>query len=434
MVKNKTFKTLTRNGSKFNLLSLPDTNFFKFEVINHYGSNIERVIKSKTSKNLYGISHLIEHLAFKSTKDYTSEEVLKIGKNEGVFNASTGYDRISYWFKSTAENTDLAIKFVCNVAFNDLTKVTEQEFAIEKDVVSNEAKRAQDEAQMMFYRNSIGTLVGYDSEDNTIGIPSTIDTFTLDDAIAVKNIFLSNNQNSYNIVYDNKLMSEDEVLTKVMRELSKYDTPNKGSLVITHEEYAAHLKNPRTGQYKISSESKQAMTNITIDAVENTLVSGATLYYLESLAENSSLDDVIRQQNGLTYGVQFFMNNISYTPYASFVCDVTIGDEEKLLELFKKSINLSAEEFDEGRYEDYMKTAKLKRVIQNLNLEAYDIWFYYDDLKASDLDEVRDILSVNVDDAYNYVESKIITYEKMKASMENIRTLVNSDVFGKVYT
>jgi len=434
MVKNKTFKTVTRNGKKFNLLTLPDTNFFKFEIINHYGSNIERVIKSKTHKNLYGISHFIEHLGFKSTKDFTTEELWRIAKNDGVVNASTSYDRINYWFKSTADNTDLAIKFVCNVALNDLTRVNEKEFATEKDVVFNEAKRVYDDHQMMFYRNSIGNLVGYDSEDNTIGTPQTIETFTLDDAIAVKNIFLTNNQTSYNITYDNKSISEDEVLKKVISELSKYDAPSKGSLVVTHEEYLAHLKNPRVGQYKVDSKSQQAMTSITIDSIENTLISGAALYYLESLAENTSLDDLIRQQNGLTYGVQFYMNMISYKPFASFVCDVTVGDEEKLLKLFRESINLSVDEFDEERYSKYIKTSKLQRVMQNLNLEAHDVWFQYNYLRPSDLDEVRDILSINIEDAYSYVESEVITYSKMKGSMENIRTLVNNDVFGKVYT
>ena len=434
MTKNKTFKTVVRNGRRFNLLTLPDTNFFKFEIINKYGSNIERVIKNKTSRNLYGISHFIEHLGFKSSKDFTTEELLTVFKNEGVCNASTSYDRINYWFKTTADNTDLAIKFICNIALNDLTKVNQKEFDTEKSVVYNEAKRASDDHQMMFYRNATGRLVGYDEEDNTIGIPETIDTFTLEDVIAVKNIFLTNNQNSYNITYDNTLISEEDVLNKVTSELSKFQAPNKGSLVVTHEEYLSYLNKPRVGNYKLKSQSEQAMTSITIDSIENTLVSGATLYYLSELAENTSLDDLIRQQNGLTYGVQFYMNMISYKPFASFVCDVSVGNEEKLLELFKESINLSADEFNEEKYNKYMKTAKLKRVIGNLNLEAYDIWFHYDYLQASDLDEVRETLAINMEDAYNYVENKIITYPKMKEAIEAIRTLVNNDIFGKVYT
>ncbi len=434
MIKNKTFKTVTRDGKRFNLLTLPDTNFFKFELINKYGSDIERVIKDKSGKNLYGISHLIEHLGFKSTKDFTTEELLAVKKNEGVVNASTGYDSINYWFKTTVDNADLAIKFVCNIALNDLTKISEKEFSTEKKVVCNEAKRASDDHQRMFYINSLGSLVGYESEDNTIGVPQTIETFTLDDVIAVKNIFLTNNQSSFNITYDNMLMSEDDVINKVLSELSKFQVLNKGSLSVTHEEYLAHLKSPRIGQYKVDSKSEQALTSITIDAVENTLVSGATLSYLSSLASGTSLDDLIRQKNGLTYGVQFYMNQISYKPYASFVCDVTRGNEERLLELFKESINLSADEFSEEKYEKYMKTAKLKRVMSNLNLESHNIWFYYDYIQAPVLDEVRDTLAINIEDAYSYVESEIITYSKMKESVETIRTLVNAGMYGKVYT
>ena len=434
MVKNKTFKTVIRNGKRFNLLTLPDTNFFKFEIVNNYGSSVERVIKNKTAKNLYGISHLIEHLGFKSTKDFTSEEILQIGKNIGIFNASTIYDKINYWFKTTSENTDLAIKYVCNIAFNNLTNITQEEFDTEKSVVYNEAKRLSDDQQMMFYRGSVGCITGYDIEDNVIGIPETIDTFTLKDAIAVKNIFLTNNQTNYNITYNNKLMSEDEVINKIIDGISKFKVPNKASLTVTYEEYLSHLNKPRIGNYKLENKSEQAMTNIIIDSVENTLISGATFYYLSELAENTSLDDLIRQQNGLTYGIQFYMHMISSKVYVSFICDVSPGNEEKLLELFKKSINLSADEFNEDKYTKYIQTSKLKRVMDNLNLEAHDIWFYYDYLQASDLDEVRDVLAVDIEDAYEYVESEIITYSKMKESIETLRTLVNNDVFGKVYT
>ncbi len=91
---NRTFKTIIRNGKKFNLLTLPGTNFFQFRIFNNYGANIERIVKEKTGKNVYGISHLIEHLSFKSTKDYTTDELIKITRNEGACNAGTSHDRI----------------------------------------------------------------------------------------------------------------------------------------------------------------------------------------------------------------------------------------------------------------------------------------------------------------------------------------------------
>ena len=434
MRKNKTFKTIKRDGKTFNLLTLPNTNYFKFEIYNPYGSNVERVVNDKTGKNVYGISHFIEHLGFKSTKEFTSEEIWTIGKNEGVFNAGTNYEQINYWFETTADKTDLAIKFVCNIALNDLTKITQKEFDTEKKVVYNESKRVYDNHQTLFYRNSIAKLVGYADEDNTIGIPETIDTFTLEDAIAIKNIFLTHDKSSYNITYDNTLVSEEDIVSKVIEALAEFDVPQKGSLSVTHEEYVEYLKKPRIGEFKIESESKQAMTNIVMDAIDNTIVSGAATWYLSSLAEGTSLDDVIRQQNGLTYGVQLYMNSISYKPYAQFSCDVSVGNEEKLLALFKESINLSADAFTEEKHEKFIQTVALKRVISNLNLNAYDIWFHYNNLRAEDLDEVRSILATDIEAASEYVEQNIITYERLKKDIESNRALVNNDEFGRVYS
>ena len=63
MTAKKTFRTIKKNGKTYNFLALPNTNFFKLEIINMYGANIERVIENKYGKNLYGISHFIEHLS-----------------------------------------------------------------------------------------------------------------------------------------------------------------------------------------------------------------------------------------------------------------------------------------------------------------------------------------------------------------------------------
>jgi len=430
----KTFKTVVKEGRTYNLLTLPNTNFFKFEILNMYGSNIERVLSVKRGKNLFGISHFIEHLAFKSPKDYTTEEFLSLGRNEGVFNASTNYDRISYWFKTTASNTNIAIRFVCNAAFNDFNKISLKEFETERDVVANEAQRASDDNQSMFYRNATAKLVGYESEDNTIGISETIQTFSFEDARAIKNIFLNNEENIFNITYDNTVISEEELLQLVEQEILRFDIPEKTDMHITKYEYDKYLKHPLIGEFSLESEAKQSMTNIVIDGVDNTLVYGATLHYLSSLAEQTSLTDIIRHKNGLTYGVQFYLHNISYKPYISFVCDVTPGNETKLLDLFEESITLSTEAFSEEIYQKYMKTMKLKRVLHHLNLEAYETWFHYNYMQAADLNSVRDILSKNIDDAYEYVESEIITYEAMKEAMQKIQELICKNQVSKVFS
>ena len=431
---NKTFKTVKKNGKQFNLLALPKNNFFKFEIINLYGSNIERVIEKKTGKNLYGISHFIEHLSFKSTKDFTSDELMNIGKNEGVFNASTNHDRINYWFKTTMDNMDLAIKFVCNVSQNDLIKVEQKEYDTEKDVVYNEAKRAMDDHQQMFYRNAQSKLLNNHKEDTVIGTPQTIDGFTLADAIAIKNIFLSHDQYIYNITYDSALMSEDEIIEKIEKELLRFEVTSVSSFDINDEDYKRGLKFPKNVELKVESELKQAMTSLTIDAIDNNIVTDASLNYLARLAPESSLTEMIREKNGLTYGLYFYTNVFSYKPYISFASDVTVGNETKLMELFKESINLSADNFDREKYNKYMKTVKLKRTMSNLNLTAHNIWFTYSYRASNELDELRDILTHDIEDGYSYLDNQVTTYENMNGMIQKIKEMVNDGAFAKVAT
>jgi len=433
-MQNKTFKTVIKNDKKYNILALPGTNFFKFEIINMYGSNIERAIEKKYNKNLYGISHFIEHLAFKSTQDFTTQEILQLGKTKGVFNASTSYDRINYWFKTTMDKLDTSISFVCNTALNDFAKINQEEFDLEKKVVFNEAKRAYDNHQQMFYRNALREVLAYHEEDNNIGVPETIDTFTLKDAQDLKAIFLNHDKNIYNITYDSSVEDIDTIIEKIELQLQRFETPKLGEIEISDDEYRELLKLPIDGNYKMENDSKQAMTTILLNSVENILVSNATNNYLSSLAEETSLNDLIREKNGLTYGIQFYTRMISYKPYLNFSCDVTKGNESKLLELFKESISLSAKEFTKEKYDQYTEAVSLKRTIQNLNLEAYEIWFYLDFMKSSDLDKVRDTLAIDVDEAYNFVDRNIITYEKMKASLDKVDYLVQNGKFSKVFS
>ena len=105
---NKKFYTRVHQGVTFNFLELPKTNFFKVEVINSLGSNVERLIDIKCNKKIYGMSHLVEHLSFKSTQAYSTNELMEILSNKGSYNASTSYNQVRYYFETTSANIDLA--------------------------------------------------------------------------------------------------------------------------------------------------------------------------------------------------------------------------------------------------------------------------------------------------------------------------------------
>lgn len=431
MSKNRTFKSITHNGRVYNLLTLPNTNFFKFEIINKYGSHVERIYQERTGKNVFGISHFIEHLGFRATKDFDTATLLKLIKNEGTYNASTDYDRINYWFQTTMDRCRLGVQLVCNYALNDLTKIPADEFEIEKKVVYNEAKRYADDDQTMFWFNSTGALTGYTAEDNVIGIPETIDTFTQEDCIAIKDIFLQNTDNVYNVTYDSEILTEQEVLTMIEAELANFK-PLSQTAPISKEDYMAAVAKPQVITTVMENESEQAMTYLNLDVITNKSTADIANAYIAQYAEDVSLNDIIREKNGLTYGIDFGASNMGYKPYTYFGCDVSKGNEELLMQLFKESINKVVDGWSDTAYEKYMVTRKLKRTMSLLDQKNYGSWHSTATWYPEIIEAIKDVAATNLDDAYEAMEKTFATKEQLGTYMEIVRDAVNSDNFGKV--
>ena len=404
----RTFKTKKINDRNYNILALPGTNFFKFEIVNMYGSIVERIYKARTGRNVYGLSHLVEHLSFRATKDYSSKELLNLINSEGEYNASTDTTRINYFFQTTMEKSSLGIKLVLNYALNDLTKISQEEFDIEKKVVYNEAKRYADDDQNMFAFNLYPTMTELHPEDNIIGIPETIDTFSLEDAIALKSIFLQNAEVFYNITYDPEILTENEIVEQIEYELSrfKHDSMIEG---ISKELYSSYLKRPSNKKYISDNESAQMLTAINLDVVDNKIIADAGNDYLARYAKDTSLNDVIREQHGLTYGIDLYTHNIDYRDYVMFGCDVSKGSEELMMKLFEQSVNDSVDAWSEESYMNYMNTRKLKRTLDLVNQKNYSSWFNLAIWNPEIFKEVKDIASDNIDIAYDKLDNIFCT-------------------------
>ena len=421
----RTFKTKKINNRNYNILALPGTNFFKFEVVNMYGSIIERIYKDRTGRNVYGLSHLVEHLSFRDTKDYSSKELLNLINSEGSYNASTDATRINYWFQTTMDKAFLGINLVSNFAFNDLTRISQEEFETEKKVVYNEAKRYADDDQTMFAFNIYPTVNELHPEDNIIGIPETIDTFTLEDAIALKDIFLQNSDVFYNITYDPEILTENEIISQIEYELLRF----KHSPLyeeVSKELYSSYLKKPQIKKYTINNESEQRLTAINLDIVSNKIVSNVGNEYLARYAGETSLNDVIREQNGLTYGIDLYIHNMDYRDYVMFSCDVSEGSEKLMMELFEKSINDSVDTFTAEAYKKYMNTRKLKRTLDLLNQKNYNFWINLSIWNPEIMEFLKDIASEDLDRAYDELDNILCTEENIREYLSTFRSAVNN--------
>lgn len=420
----RTFKTKKINNRTYNILALPGTNFFKFEIVNMYGSVVERIYKARTGRNVYGLSHLVEHLSFRATKDYSSKELLTLINSEGVYNASTDTTRINYFFQTTMDRAFLGINLVSNYALNDLTRISQEEFDIEKKVVYNEAKRYADDDQTMFAFNLYPTINELHPEDNVIGIPETIDTFSLEDAIDLKSIFLQNTDVHYNITYDPEILTENEIIDQIEFELSRFKhVSNINS--ISKELYSSYIKRPNNKKYISDNESAQMLTAINLDVVDNKIIADAGNDYLARYAKDTSLNDVIREQNGLTYGIDLYTHNVDYNDYVQFGCDVSKGSEELMMKLFEQSINDSVDAWTEETYNKYMNTRKLKRTLDLVNQKNYNFWINLVIWNPDIFKEVKDIAADDLDKAYEELDKIFCTQEKIKEYLESFRYCVN---------
>jgi len=104
--------------------------------------------------SLTGISHLIEHMAFKGTKKRNAGELVQeIKKIGGFLNASTIYDHTSFHGIVPSQYLGQALDIFSDLFFN--LKIREEELIKEKKVVIEEVKRKLDEPSTFGYEKML---------------------------------------------------------------------------------------------------------------------------------------------------------------------------------------------------------------------------------------------------------------------------------------
>lgn len=420
----KTFKQLNIDGITFNLLDLPHTGLYKIQIMSKKGAHIEKLLEQDTGKNLYGISHLIEHISFKRTKDYSTEELWILLRNEGKFNASTWHDKINYWFKTTLDRSKLANKIVCNIAFNDLKSIPEFEFIIERDTVYNESKKAHDNESSMFYRNAKIKISNYNKEDNVIWIPETIKTFSLEDVISAKKYFLTRSNHIINITFDSSLYkSEDEIISDFLCEFKRFELRNED--IIMNNRYTNIQSNFNIWTYCVKNNWKQKLNYLLLDVIDDIYTSNYTTQFINTLSGNSSLFHLIREKNWLSYSPTMFESLYSGKNVVVFTCDVTRGNEGKMLSLLIQSINESVDNFTPETHKKLLDTMILNRMISFVNQNNYEMLFHFSIFDNKTYLNYKISLSNDIDKAFIEMDKMSASYENIKSQLDLMKTSIN---------
>lgn len=177
-VKHNFFKKILKNGMTIILEQRKGSGVVSVAFAVRHGG----VHESKEEK---GISHFIEHMLYKGTKNRTSKQISwEIEKNGGILNGFTEEELTAYWCKMPSNKINIALDVLSDMVLNPL--FDEKELNKERQVILEEMKMRRDmpnmfvvdKIQSLLYKGNLGQdLIGTEKTLNSIGRDKLVDKF-----------------------------------------------------------------------------------------------------------------------------------------------------------------------------------------------------------------------------------------------------------------
>ncbi len=130
-----------------------------------------------------GLSHLVEHMVFKGTREFSGRELNeRVPALGGQWNAYTSTDRTVYYIDGPAEHWREFLHLLTELVFRP--NFPEEEFACECDTIRREMAMYEDDPQDCSYRALINTLFkAHPRRLPVIGSRSAFDALTREDVL-----------------------------------------------------------------------------------------------------------------------------------------------------------------------------------------------------------------------------------------------------------
>lgn len=282
------------NGIRVFLVPKKETRAIYVEAMFKVGSRYE-------TDDIRGMSHFLEHMAFKGTKKRpTALDITKeIDQYGGVYNAYTGLDITGYWAKLPSEKIELAIDLISDILVN--SKLDEKELNKEKGVILEEMKMYEDNpgafADIKFHELIFGnTPLGQD----TIGTRETVSAINRKMMVDFKSRFYKTN----NMVI---AIGGNINITKTKKLLEKYFGKIKGEIEDSYEKNHIIQRCPNIKIYN-RKDSQQAKLMLGFrsfgrESDDKDRNARALLSRILGSYSSSILFNEIREKRGLSYDI-----------------------------------------------------------------------------------------------------------------------------------
>jgi predicted Zn-dependent peptidase len=276
-----------------------------------------------------GISHFLEHMAFKGTKTRSSLEIAESIENVGGYtNAYTSRSSTVYYARVLKENLELAMDILSDIVLNSVFEA--KEITREREVILQEIAQNLDSPEDLVYDYLYETVYpNHPLGRNILGSKANVKRFNKDDLDA----YIKSNYSNANIVISAAgNVTHDEFLT-----LAKKYFNLSNSQKVTF--------NPTTYTHGESLTKKDLEQVQFAEAFQGVGITSADYYAADILASilgggmSSRLFQEIREKHGLVYSIS--ASSASYADCGLFTISAATGPKE--LSKFK---NLLAQEID----------------------------------------------------------------------------------------
>ncbi len=295
--------------------------------------------------DINGISHMLEHMAFKGTRKRTalqiSEEIEAVG---GQMNAYTSRENTAYYCKVLHEDQALAIDVIADILQN--STLDEKELERERQVILQEIGQANDTPDDIVFDYFQETALPNQALGRSIlGSPENVSSLTRDDLFD----FMSRRYSAKRMVFSaSGNVNHNDVVDMVA---SKFDS------LPTHEDHDMETLRYEGGQRIENRDLEQAHVIFGLPTVPygddsfydvqvfNTLLGGGM---------SSRLFQEIREKRGLVYSVYSFSSHYVDGGLFSIYAGTGPDDLGELMpimcdELKRATVDLTEEEVNRAR-------------------------------------------------------------------------------------
>ncbi|WP_034440262.1 M16 family metallopeptidase [Clostridium ihumii] len=366
-------KFILDNGIKI-IYKKNENNITSFNIAVNAGAIVE-------DSNEYGISHAVEHMVFKGTKNRTEIEINRECDNIfGFHNAMTNYPYVVYYGTCLNEDFEKGIDIYSDIVLNP--NFDEKNFEEEISVICEELKEWKDDTSQ--YCEDKLFLNGFNNrriKELIIGNENSIKNFTIKD---LKDFYQKHYKSENMTISVVSSLDFDKVVSIIKKyfniESNKNDEIDKKVSLYEENKSGVFVEN-KDG---INSCKIQYVFPIhELNNREIALLRIFNSYFGEGTS--SILYDEVRTKKGLVYDINARLKNELGIKLYTINLGTSHENIDTAIEIINKEIekvkNIS-NVFDEEKINSIIKTCKLKRILgleksitMSFNIATYELMY-----------------------------------------------------------